>query len=811
MPQSSVEPETVDEKGKPPENRVKDASFAWAAYQREKELAMRDDARFASLRGIYDGFPPVDPRELETQGMADMPNVNLRQFKAKIHTYVSTWIAHDTGGDNYYQVKLKAKYFNTTQECQEASDRVSKHYNESIKQWDGVGDQNAAHYIFESAVRNTQMGIFGLGLCHFADKLDWRWKAVPTRKVYVPRGTNLLLNNCSAMWVEKNYSVSELYDYVRERKANEGKSRKTGWNRKQVLNILYKRTCRKDQNQPNETFAEWENRVRDNDAFLRNDFYSPIELVHMYQQEFNTERAKNGISHYVIGVSGTGVSDGEFLYEKDREFKRWSHVVTVFCDSVGPEGDWHGVRGFGDDIYDLCHLNNLYFNQVAIASLISSLPIFEAGTETDREKLNQIVFSRLGILYPGLNLTQQRIQADINGCLAVLGHSNLTMDQNTRISPQNQVEPGGEQPTATQVAYDRQDQAAFTTLQIAFYRMTGADRLGFEMYRRLSMPSSEYPESWPGGDVAKWFKDQCKEYGVTQEALHDPEYVRVSRSGGSGNAAIDSLRADQALGVATPGQGQVNARKEKIAALYGRERVNDFVQDAQQPVNEDVTIGLENAILSDGKIIQAYGWQDHLRHLGEPSPESSGHIAVAVAAQQAIEQIKQSGLEQNFEDAVKVHKILEASTAHIAVHVSFMEQMPIYKDMIGPLKRMVNTFGQMAENFGNEIAKAQQSRQPQNGQMSPEAIKAMIEAQTKAQIDTALAEHKISMMEATQAVKLKNMEETQRSRRAIKEGDAALNTGLKASQAVTDMEIEKVKETTKALTRAKGNMKPKTK
>lgn len=780
---SQTEPLTVDQHGKAPVNRITDAAQAWGSYQQAREVSIQDDARFASMRGIYDRFPPINPADLERQGMADMPNINMGQFTAKVNTYVSTWLAHNTGGDKWFEAKLKAKYFNSEQEAVEASDRVSRHFNDAIKQWDGVGELNASHYIFESAIRDTQMGIFGLGIAQFPDAIDWRFRSIPTRKVYVPKGTKIMMQNGSAMWLEISYSVSELYAF-RDKK---------GWNKKELFQLLYDKTAQNN-GTAKESYSEWENRVRDNDAFLRFSYFNLVDLVEMFCKEFDTDGKKAGISRYVMSQYGNNTK--AFIYEMDREYDRWQNVFIAFADSTGPEGDWHGIRGFGDSIYDQCHFNNLFYNHVALTALVSSLPLFECSSETDREKLNQIVFSRLGVLFPGLQLSQQRIQGDVTGCLAVLAENNRVMNQNTRIFPQNDARAGGEQPTATEVTYDRQDQATFTTLQVQFYRMTGADRLGFEMFRRMSQSGSKYPKSWPGGETAAWFREQCKMYGVTEEALRDPEYVRVTRTGMSGNPALDSLRADQALQVATPGIGQMNARKEKIAALYGRERVPDFIQDGEQPMPEDVLIGLENAILSNGQIISAYPQQDHLRHLGEPNAEGKGHIGVIVAVLQALQQLVQGGVEQHLDDAIKAHKTLESAVAHMAIHVNWMAQMPMYQETVKPLSQMLNQFTQLAEGTGNVIQKAAQARQPDNG-MSPEAIKAMSDAQIQMKKMEMLTEHEIRMDEAKQGVKMKNTIETQESRRATKEATAALDAGLKAESTLAEIEMQKAKDASK--------------
>lgn len=201
------EPLTIDEKGNPPKNRITTASAAWTSYQQAMMTAALDDARYASIRGIYDGMPPVDPADLRSQGLEDVPNFNLRQHQAKVNTYVSTWIDHNCGGDKWADIQLKRENFDSLDEWRNASEWCSRKFNEALKYWDGTEEQDPSHFIFERVITDTQMGLFGIGVQHFQDHIDWRPCAVPTRNVMPSRGTKIMLNNCQALFIKKPYTV----------------------------------------------------------------------------------------------------------------------------------------------------------------------------------------------------------------------------------------------------------------------------------------------------------------------------------------------------------------------------------------------------------------------------------------------------------------------------------------------------------------------------------------------------------------------------------------------------------------------------
>lgn len=804
---SATEPLTVTMDGRAPERRVTTAAGAWKSYQDAVMTAALDDLRFASIRGIFDGFPPQDPRELQDQGLQDMPNINLRQFSSKVNTYVSTWVDHNCSGDQWYEVKFKRDKFDTVEEWVRANDYGQRCFNDCIKLWDSPDQEDPSWFIFQRVVCDTQMGLFGVGVLQFRDPIDWRPKAVPSRKVLPSRGTKITLENCQALFIENPYTVAGLWKYIKD----EETAKQTKWNREPVLQVLYTKTRNTQSGVGGfESMAEWENRIRDNDTFLQYDFRL-IDLVDCYFQEFDTSQNGDGITHCVVLKDGTSSTD--FLYENEREVKRWREIIIPFCDSAGPEGDWHGVKGFGDLIFDGCHQNNLFYNFLSRMAIISGLPNFQSASESDREKLKQIVFTPLGILFPDVQLQELKINADFTGGLAILAESNRVINTNTRIFPQND-QAGGEQPTATQVTFDRQDQAAFTSLQIKFYRITGADPLGSEMYRRISRSAEDYPESWPGGPAAKEFRKRMKKYGITESQYQTPQYVRAHRGGGTGNMALDLQKAKEVLQVATPGRGQENARKEVVRAIQGQDRVEEFLEFDQPPTPEDVVIGLENTTLQNAQMINAFPFQPHERHLGDPTPDGEGHLAVVASALEAARQIDAQGIETALQDAIKLEKVLEASLTHSAQHTKFLGELPSNEQIFKDLSKVLVEARGFNQNFAKSIEaavqKQQQEQQPQ--QQDPKVQAIMMKAQAEIESLKAKTAAEIQISGVKQQQKLSNMQMTADARRAEREQKASLEMGIQAEQSLIDQQrqaIDLQNEVKKgeAKTRAKKNTK----
>lgn len=766
MAKSSVDPadtsplsvQTVDSKGKAPKRRMSTPSAAWSAYTKQKQGSLRRDARYGDIAGIHAGFPPTPPVQNERSGQSDMPNINTKQFTAKLNTYVSTWTAINAQGDGFAEILAR---HDDPMEAERRGKVQTEEFNEAIRLWDGDDEycfESGSQYTLISSARDTQMGMYGLGFSFFRDSIDFRFRMVPTRQVLIPDGTLLTMENCPAMFIEDKMSVTELYEMCG----------KPGWNEDGILRCLYEHV---EMTSPGSgrraSYAEWVNEIRNNDTWILSEFL-PVSIVHGYVKEFD-----GSITHVTftdLYGSGKGSSqkdskkDAEsFIYEKTNVAKRWQQVIVPFADNAGPECDWHGVKGFGDLIFDGCHLNNQMFNRAAMGGVMTNLLMFRGSGENDAQKMDQMTFTQFGMMAPGLEIEQIRFQADIEGALAVLGMGSQLLSENTRISPQNEKTTTSEQPTATQVTADRADRAQFTTLQIAIYRAVGLDVLFSEMYRRIAQPGKKYPESWAGGKIAKRFRENCEKRGIPEEDLLKIKCVRANRNIGSGDLALDLMKGKELLGVATPGRGQLNARKEIVAALKGVEMVGAFVEEVEPPPAEpEWALAIENNLIQLGQAPQAIGAQDQERHV-------VSHLQLLGGAAQVASQLMEVGVQQQtLEGAKKLNNALVAGIQHVEQHVALMSEMPrtakqptLYENFVNMTTKQLHNLQQISDSFAEDIQKSDVAAQPQP---SPEMMKAQEQIRIedmKAQADIARDDLKTKAKLGESAVKSQGRVEMQ--------------------------------------------------
>jgi len=401
------------------------------------------------------------------------------------------------------------------------------------------------------------------------------------------------------------------------------------------------------------------------------------------------------------------------------------------------------------------------------------------------EKMSQIKVTPFGALID-LEIEQFQLRADTTNMVSMFQLGTSIMDTNSRQVPTNQETSRGEAPTATQVNFDRADDAQFTTLQVDFYRATGLDCLGGEQYRRLAQPASKYPESWPGGDVAKHFRECCEKAGIPEADLLKVESVQANRNVGSGNMGLDVMKGDKLLTIATPGEGQKNAQKFIASALVGPATAAAFVIDEVPPPNfEDVTINQENMCIQGGQTPQAFGSQPHEKHL--VGGATQGHLPMLAEIEQLMNQMLEVGLEKNVEAADKLFRALSAGIDHAGQHVKFLSEYrrmgkgkALFEEQVKEFGKVLNTFMQFAKSFGQTLEEAQQTVNPQAG-MDPK----MIEAQAKIQRDDMLAAAKVERDNTVTAAKLEQSE----VKAALKTEQSAAAHETKLAQAVQQQDL----------------------
>lgn len=802
LEQSDLQIKSVTAKGVAPKRRASTVSAAMTGYNTmvNADVVGGRGIRFACIAGLFAGFPPMPPSEMERQGMGDMPNLNTREFEAGLLDYCDVTLGVHCGNLQWFEVEsanpdpmLKERH----------SEYLTKCFNEAIAIWedppeDGFFSQSG-RYILESSIRDMQMGLYNVGINIFRGPIDFRFTTIPTRKVFVPEGTKITLENCSAMYVQDDLSAAQLWGYVRNGVA--------GWDKEQVTKLLYFNTGANNAYSTERwTYAQFVEWTVENESYMSTDF-APIPIVHQYIQEYNGKISHSIFSPMLcdkaeaVGIStekrkvfkdkvnGQEIGEPGWLFDaaESKWASNWTQVVSLFSDSVGAEGRYHGAKGWGDRNYDLHHTKNITFTRTLTSAIVNNTPMFQSSGEADKQKLDQVTFTSWAILAPELQIQQMDLRMDIGSMLSASDQLNRIVGENNRKFPIGARSKTGEALTATQVTTDTAKESQFTNLQIVQYRATGLDKLGAEMYRRIAQPASKYPESAPGGKVAKYFRERCEEFGIPENELLKVRTVRANRNSGSGSMPIDLMKGKELLAVATPGRGQRNAQEKIAIALVGSEAASAYVEPLpEQPTELNREINHENLFISDGKVPDVLAEDAHEVHVPM-------HIQLLSQLQQIVMQIQQTGgvTPENIDDAVLLSAKLTAGIEHTGNHLNFMMEKkpqdgkkPMYEEIVKTGSKILNNLAKMTQGLEEEIKKVAQETQQAQAQQSPEMLKAQMDiqiAQMKAEADIQIQQMKAEAKLAMDAIK-------SQAKTDQKTADHQLKQGLEAEKTLSAME-----------------------
>jgi len=787
--QSTLSVRGISAEGTAPKRRIATLSAAMTANQSMLQAYRQGgrDVRFATIAGMFAGFPPIPPAEMEKMGMGDMPNFNTRGFESKVMGYADVW--NSLNCQNPQWVEVQAEH-DDPMEAERRSKILTENVNWAMGVWDdppkdGFFNQSGK-YILESSTRDVQMGLFGIGVALRRDPIDFRFTTIPTRNFRVPTGVKITMENCPAVCVDDDMSASQLWQ-LRE---------KAGWNKEEICRVLYlNQGARGLLDNTRSTYAQWVEWARENESFILNDF-EVIPFVHIYVQEFDGR-----ISHLCFSPTNPGVDkdrkkgepEGTFLYDSPEKdwCHSWAQACHLFSDTVGPEGRYHGIKGFGDRNLDMSDGENLTLNRAIMGAIITNTPMFINRNEGDKQRLSQVTITPFGILAPELELAQVPIKADVGSMVSIFDLIGRTQNTNNRKYPIGETSSNGEARTATEINTDTAKEAEFTGLQISFYRSTGLDPLLAETYRRLAQPGKKYPEEWPGGKVAKEFRRRCDKAGIPEADLLKVKLVRANRSGGSGSMAIDVMKAEKLLSVATPGRGLWNARYEVACALKGHEMAKSFVEPIpEQPDEISRVVDTDNLFIKDGKVRAALPNDPHEVHV--PS-----HLQLGGELQQVVMQLMEIGVTpENLDDAILLQGKLEACVTHTGQHLQYMQELPtgkgkrgLYDQLIAETTKALTDLQQMGQMLAKDIEKAAQEKQQSQAPQDPE----MAKAQVKIQIMLAEAEARIKIAQANAEAKIQNLNTQHAVRTEMKQASHETDLGLKAEKTLADMQQQQAK------------------
>ena len=98
----------------------------------------------------------------------------------------------------------------------------------------------------------------------------------------------------------------------------------------------------------------------------------------------------------------------EFLYKRIGRFSNTYQAFVVFTYGVGTNGEYHGVRGQGYDVFSINGALNIAYCQVLELATYGSAPTFQPRDESAMNELQFLPVGPYNLITPGVQCLKTR-------------------------------------------------------------------------------------------------------------------------------------------------------------------------------------------------------------------------------------------------------------------------------------------------------------------------------------------------------------------------------------------------------------------
>lgn len=670
---------------------------------RDIHVRLREDDRInahnrALCQGLLDGDPPYDEQELADAGQPETTNLNFQGAEKKLERAKAPYARlFDTGESlvslktNYgsadersdWEMVMEEEITATMRACDEFPYEVDRLIHKFI--WDGVG------------------------IAHWNDDNDWRFKAAGLGQFYFPRQVAATETKQDIITSQEEMSITEIFGYIDREDTG-------GWNKEAVRLAISKSVT----NEPD--YYDWEKiaaEVKNNDLFVGTKL-PKVPVIHGFVKEFDGR-----VSHYIIPEVDCG--EKTFLFRKRCRYANMTQALVMFPYGSGTNTKLHSIRGLGYKVFPFeQQMNRSVCRLIDQGELASSL-VMQAETETDYANLGLEYIGNLAALPPGykvVNYPMPDLQRSVIPAIDMM--TRMGNDRTSGYSPEN-VFDGDQRRTKFEVAAHLEEASDLSTTQLTFFYTPG-DRLMQQIVRRMIRRT--YLAEDPGGHEIVDLRMRIARRGVPLEAFYRIDWARVrfARVIGAGSAAARTLGLErmQALRPRMDDVGQLNLDRELAIDAVGLAQVDKYFPRSGQPrttLDTQIAI-LQNAQLLQGIPIPVLSSDKHLAHAREHMKPLLEMYEAAQAGQIPLGEAATSHLDL---------------FTHTVEHVQMVEGDVAAAEEAAAMRQMLQRVEEVISN-GIKEAEAQAQEQPEGapqdgGQtISPEQQERLARAQAEIEL-----------------------------------------------------------------------------
>lgn len=728
---------------------AQDARDIVATYRRA-EQQWRSKRR-AKINGCLNGNRPWSQAKQIAQGRADQTNFNLRTGEGFVAAAKGPYYDLVFEVDRFAQFEID--FGDDTALQQEWADKIGSRYHQTLDDWDGM----------DAAFQRSQyqMVVHGAGPMMWEDERDWRSKSRMAGQILLPDDASADVEEWETAAIPRSYSPSELWKEIR----NEATATAAKWNVPYCKQAIMRAAPDDLQKTLGNTWEHWEAEIRKGAVGFDNKS-KRIFVADVLQKEFTGR-----ISHMIILDTGiesalpsndpnTGYAPSEkdgnigFLFRKIGRFECFSHIVNGFTYDVGPDGQWHSIKGAGPKILDFCDVENRLTCRMVDGAMQGSGMVVRAKNVKALQETAMTYIAGGVALHPDYEVEQVRISDNLQSPLLVKRDLKVTLDGNTG-NYRQRMDGSNHEPTARQAELNAAHAATLGKGDVNRYNRF-LDRWHRETVRRLLLMGERLcknrtevaPIDYENKSLslseqgAVEFYEGCISDGVPKEALQFKYFRRIkaTRTVGNGSAQMRMMIADKFIaGVSMMDERSRNTAQRMWASAYGGQTAADLLfprYGTPQMVDAQVSLAtMENNFLRmPNSELAVSPDQNHVVHF------QIHRQGVATHAQE---------IQQGQSDPMSLLVHLDNAGPHMHEHLNQIAGDPTRKVQVQQMTEEWLELSKMADQLRQQIEEAQaaaEANQPEQGP-DPELIAKLAEVQGKTAVmrEGMLLKHRLQM------------------------------------------------------------------
>lgn len=666
-------------KGELPPSRVADAASLRNIHEQIRLEDRINAYNRSKMDMLLNGEPPLNQQELDNEGLSEMANINIGGAAAELELAQVPYWARIQATDNLVAVKTK---YGEKSKRSDWESIMDEEITRTIRSWPG--------FAFNTLEVNRKFIWDGLGIAHFENHIDWRFRASRLGEFYFQRQTVLFEDALEITTAFVPYSPTGLYANIK----NEEIATNMGWNVPAVKRAIKKAAS------GNPRSEDWEylvDQLKNNDLGVSTTM-AEVRCIIGYWKEFD--------GTITFGIcTETAVDKDDFLYIGRSRYSSMQEALILFPYGLGTNSKTHGIRGMNYKIYQLDMRRNLFMSKMIDCGERQSGFIVKAADEGSMSELALQSTGNYSVLNPNFSIQQMPPLNLEQGVVPVLREMDSLIARRF-----GSYAASGSMGSTRKTKAESEDEIAqrskLSTISMDYWDGPFS-RLMRQVVKRMSRKN--YMPAEPGGLAVAELRLRLKQRDVPLEAFYqlDHESTQIVKAIGNGSKS-EKIQVLEHLQTLAPGFDDTGKRKllrMQTVAITGDPDMADQLiprDDAKRTPPDTKIAMLENEQLIQGKPVPVLDGELH-----------TAHAEVHVGALADIWKAYSQGQMPIEEYAMKGRELHD----HAAEHVEKISGDPMTEQQAAQYRQ---TLQQLGEDISNGL-KAIQAQQRQQAEAQQQA------------------------------------------------------------------------------------------